>query len=313
MVSYAPIIQSLNNSIFYKTNSHIDVLRLDLLHPEISGNKWFKLKYNLLEANEKGVHTILTFGGAFSNHIAATAAACKLASFKSIGVIRGEQNAYLNSTLHKAKRDGMHLHFITRGDYKLKHTPFFQEKLMQQFGSFYLIPEGGDNNLGIKGCMEIVSPQVQYDYILCACGTGTTYAGIVASVAPSTKVIGISVLKGENNLPKDVVKKLNALFPEKKTFSIASSFPERHIIDTNIISNAFAFNGYAKYHPTLIEFKKEFETQTRIPLDYIYTIKLFYAMAELHKQNYFPKNSKILIIHSGGLQGNEGFEIMNKL
>lgn len=255
------------------------MLRLDLIHPQISGNKWFKLKYNLEEAKKQGIDTILTFGGAFSNHIHATAVACQQFGFKSIGVIRGEKESESNSTLSEAKKYGMELYFVSREDYKRKSEEDFISELKNKFGSFYLIPEGGDNLLGEKGCEEILPKENNFDFIFCACGTGTTFKGIQKSLKPNQKLIGISVLKGEGLL---------------------NSNP-------NIIDD-YHFGGYAKHTQQLLNFKYKFESENEIPLDYVYTAKLFFAVQDLISKNKIAANSKVLIIHSGGLQGNAGYE-----
>lgn len=277
MLNYNPIIQKINSDLFSEKKVDVSVLRLDLIHPHISGNKWFKLKYNLEEAKRLGHDTILTFGGAFSNHIHATAVACKQAGFKSIGVIRGEPSAIGNYTLSDAAANGMQLFFVSREDYNKKQDAGFIQSLNERFGNFYLVPEGGDNELGAKGCEEILPMQNDFDIILCACGTGTTLKGISNSLKPSQKIIGISVLKGVGDL------------------------------NTNANVNAeYHFGGYAKHTNELLVFKKGFEAQTQIPLDYVYTSKLFYGATDLIRSGSIE--GKILIVHSGGLQGNRGYE-----
>ncbi len=274
LLEYTPIIQKINLG-----GREVSVLRLDLIHPQISGNKWFKLKYNLEEATKQGLDTILTFGGTFSNHIHATAAACELAGLKSIGIIRGEKESENNSTLTEAKKSGMQLHFVSREEYKQKESLVFIEGLKNKFGNFYLIPEGGNNKLGEKGCREILTKENNFDIIFCACGTGTTFRGIQKSLKENQKLIGISVLKGEGELN-----------------SHGEIIPGYH------------FGGYAKHTGELLEFKIKFEMESKIPLDYIYTAKLFFAVKDMISKNGIPVNSKVLVVHSGGLQGNEGYE-----
>jgi 1-aminocyclopropane-1-carboxylate deaminase len=278
-LEYDPVIQKINFG-----GREISVLRLDLIHPQISGNKWFKLKYNLEEAKKQGLDTILTFGGAFSNHIHATAAACKQFGFKSIGVIRGEKESGTNSTLSEAKKSGMQLHFVSREDYNRKIEKEFISELEKQFGNFYLIPEGGNNELGEKGCEEILPKENDFDIIFCACGTGTTFKGIQRALRQEQKLVGISVLKGE---------------PFGKLRMTA--------MDSKIIPD-YHFGGYARHTEELLRFKEEFELQTNIPLDYIYTAKLFFAVNDLISKDKIPVNKKILVIHTGGLQGNKGYE-----
>lgn len=275
MLSYHPIIDHLH----YKDH-RISVLRLDLLHPEISGNKWFKLKYNLEQARRENKGTLLTFGGAFSNHIAASAFACKEAGLNSIGIIRGEETAINNPTLSFARENGMELHFVSREVYKLKHTAAYLEHLEQQFPNCYIIPEGGDNALGEKGCEEILNSQTDpYTAVFCAYGTGTTFKGIARSLKPSQTLTGINVLK----------------------YEATTDLPRSSVL------NNYHFGGYAKHTRELLDFKDWFEKQFGIPLDYVYTAKLFFAVFDLVDQGKLDPAEKILVIHSGGLQGNEGY------
>lgn len=259
----------------------IGVLRLDKLHADVSGNKWFKLKYNLNQAQVENKNTILTFGGAYSNHIAATAAACKLAGLKSIGLIRGEELVALNSTLALAKQNGMQLVFVSREEYKQKNETLYLQNLQEQFPHAYSIPEGGDNALGQKGCEEILGEDCKlYHTVFCAHGTGTTFKGIAKSLNPHQKLTAINVLK----------------------YDAVSN------ITNATINNKYHFGGYAKHTTELLEFKKWFETTYHIPLDHVYTAKLFFAVFDLINQQLLPTSEKILIIHSGGLQGNIGYE-----
>ncbi len=275
MLSYKPII----DQISYK-GCRISVLRLDLLHSQISGNKWFKLKYNLEQAKHEHKDVILTFGGAFSNHIAATAFACKEAGFKSIGIIRGETTSAGNPTLSYAGENGMELHFISREEYKLKHETAYLKKLEQQFPNCYIIPEGGDNVLGQKGCEEILNIETDmYSSVFCAYGTGTTFKGIANSLQSHQTLTGVNVLNYEalTDLPRSV------------------------------ILNQYHFGGYARHTQDLLNFKTHFEKQFSIPLDYVYTVKLFFAVFNLIDQSTLNPDENILIVHSGGLQGNEGY------
>lgn len=294
-------------SIAFSPDHHCDVLRLDLLHPELGGNKWFKLKFNLDRARTENKNTLLTFGGAFSNHIAATAAAGRVCGFQTIGIIRGEESL-MNPTLGKAREDGMRLHFVSRSDYSRKDDHGFIVELHQRFGDFYLIPEGGNNAEGVRGCATIPDAAWDYDHVLCACGTATTYTGLLLSVSDRTVVTGISVLKGRNDLP-DAVNHLIAEWKLERIFSVkGNETTGGEKITEHSITNAYAFNGYAGMDPDLISFKRNFETHFDIPLDHIYTVKLFYAVQDLLKLEKISKGSRLLIVHSGGLQGNEGFE-----
>lgn len=276
MIEYKPII----NTITYN-GYQIGVLRLDLIHKEISGNKWFKLKYNLAQAKKVNKTTIITFGGAFSNHIAATALACKLNGLKSIGIIRGEETAVSNPTLSLAKQNGMELLFVSREEYSQKNDGGYMSRLRYMYPEAYIIPEGGDNLLGEKGCTEILTDDTNsYSYIFCAHGTGTTYRGISKSLQPHQELKVINVLN----------------------FEAIAQEPQ-----TNIL-NSYHFGGYAKHKPELLEFKTWFEENYHIELDYVYTAKLFFAAFDLMKNEKLDKQKSILIIHCGGLQGNQGYE-----
>lgn len=261
----------------------VAMLRLDKLDPEISGNKWFKLKYNLEAAKEQGKKHILTFGGAYSNHIAATAAACQLAGLACTGVIRGERPPVYGHTLQHAMDKGMQLEFISREDYR---------DCRQQYNASpdtYVIPEGGHNAAGARGCEEILSlfPTHHFTHMLCATGTGTTLAGLINSAAPHQTILGISVLKGAAYLEEEVRTLLHPGRPRQWQ-----------------LLHDFHGGGYAKVKPELIDFINTFYQETSIPTDIIYTGKLIKAFRELIHHGYFPDNSKILLIHTGGLQGN---------
>ncbi len=276
MLNDTPIITPLT----YEGYS-LSMLRLDLIDPEISGNKWFKLKLNLAKARELQKNSILTFGGAFSNHIAATAAACHRQGFQSIGLIRGEASSQSNATLSGAKQLGMQLLFVSREEYRQKEEVDYLEALARRFPNAYIIPEGGDNDLGQKGCEEILSKETQgFEHIFCAYGTGTTFKGIAKSLQPHQTLHGINVLK----------------------YEATSDLPQSSII------NNYHFGGYARHTQELLDFKSWFENTFHIPLDYVYTAKLGYAVFDLIKQGKIHKEEKILIIHSGGLQGNAGYE-----
>lgn len=269
--------------------------REDQIHPTVSGNKFRKLKYNLIEAKNNQKNNLLTFGGAFSNHIAATAAAGREYGIQTIGVIRGEEledKIDVNPTLAFAKAQGMQLHFISRETYKLKDTEAVINDLKKSFGDFYLLPEGGTNALAVKGCEEILTPQDDiFDYICAPVGTGGTLAGIINSSRPHQKVIGFSALKGD--FLENEVKKLTS----KTNWEI---------------TDAFCFGGYAKVNKELVDFINLFKSKTNIALDPIYTGKMLYGIFELVKSGFFPKNSRILAIHTGGLQGIHGMNMQLK-
>jgi 1-aminocyclopropane-1-carboxylate deaminase len=260
-----------------------DVLRLDKIHPLISGNKWFKLRYYLEEAKKLNKKTIATFGGAWSNHILATAAACKIQQLHSIGIIRGEEAAILSPTLAKAKEMGMQLFFIRRENYAQKKIPAEINK-----EEVYFINEGGYGSKGADGANTILDfcERENYTHFCCAAGTGTMLAGLIKNASVQQQITGISVLK--NNM--DLTPNTQSLLNEK-----ADNF--------QIIHN-YHFGGYAKYKPELITFMNTFYQQTQIPSDFVYTGKLFYAISDLIKNDFFKPGSRLLLIHSGGLQGN---------
>ena len=278
--------EEISLAILKQKKIRLFVKRIDKVHPFISGNKWYKLKYNLKAAKEKGFKTILTFGGAYSNHIAATAFAAQEKGFKSIGIIRGEEYLPLNSTLSFVVESGMELHYVSRTDYREKTTPDFLEKLKVQFGSFYFIPEGGTNELAIQGTAEILEANDSQDYICCAVGTGGTISGIVNSSVAKQKVLGFSAIKGSEQLEKDI-----SIWTNKENWKLL---------------NNYHFGGYTKISDELIEFITSFNKEHNIPLDAIYSGKMLFGILDLVKQDYFPKGSSILAIHTGGLQGNKG-------
>ncbi len=270
------------------------VYRLDLNHSHISGNKLYKLKYNLAEAKKQNKTTILTFGGAFSNHIAACAAAGKEYGFDTIGIIRGEKVAESNPTLKFAKECGMQLHFVSRELYQNKEE--LDKYVEEHFSSlnYYSIPEGGSNELGIIGCKEITKNiPIDFDYVCCACGTGSTITGIALSLKEHQHAIGFQVLKGENYIKREVEKWLSHFKSSEKKWEI---------------NEDFHFGGYAKLKPELLNFMLQFEKENSIQLDYIYTGKIMFGIIELIKTGKFKKGDKIIAIHTGGLQGNKGFE-----
>jgi 1-aminocyclopropane-1-carboxylate deaminase len=286
-------LQRIHDEITDKFGLNLYVLRTDLNHPFISGNKLFKLKYNLEEAKRQDKKSILTFGGAFSNHIAATAVAGKEYGFKTIGVIRGDKTDKLNPTLKFAVGQGMELHFVSREAYKNRNNPPFLNTLQHQYSYPYIIPEGGANEQGIKGCMEIKDyVAIPFDHICCPCGTGTTLAGIILSLKEEQNAIGFQVLKGENYIRNEVRSWLDRFQCNKNNWDI---------------NEQYHFGGYAKRTPELIEFTERFEKQHGIPLEFVYTGKMMFGIYDLIKKDYFPKGKTIIAVHTGGLQGNAGF------
>ncbi len=281
-------IQEISNKILRDRRISLFIKRIDQNHKYISGNKKYKLKYNFIQAKKEGYNCVLTFGGAFSNHIAATAYAAKKHKLNSIGIIRGEENKILNSTLHFAKSNGMILYYLSRKEYRLKHTEDVMNDLHKRFGNFYLIPEGGSNLLGVKGAYEILDVQDQYDFICCPVGTGGTISGIINKSHTHQKVLGFSALKSfEDSILFDIKNWVD----DKKNWELMMNYH---------------FGGYAKINQKLIDFVYDFKKQYSVPLDIIYTAKMFFGIIDLIQKEYFPKNCTILAIHTGGLQGNIG-------
>ena len=300
MISTWVPLQKINADFISALGIQLYVYRLDLNHKDISGNKLFKLHYNLLEAKKQnlptgqaGKKTILTFGGAFSNHIAATAAAGKEEGFNTIGIIRGEELAELNPTLKFAKACGMKLHFSSRTLYQNKEALYKEVKEKFANENYYLIPEGGSNELGIKGCEEITKNiPIDFDVICCPCGTGATFSGLTLSLKEHQHAIGFQVLKGEKYIQHEVENWLKHFKSTKKNWEI---------------NEDYHFGGYAKLKPNLLEFMLQFERENSIPLDYIYTGKMMFGIYDLIKKGKFKKGQTIIAIHTGGLQGNKGF------
>lgn len=266
-------------------HQRISIKRLDLIHPQISGNKFFKLKYNLLAARQQGFEKVLTFGGAYSNHIAATAFAAHKFGFQSLGMIRGEELAQrpLNPTLATAQQFGMQLEFISRNAYRQKDQPDFLQHLQQQYPDFYLIPEGGTNALAVQGCREILTAEdAQFDLICCAVGTGGTFAGLIEASQQHQQLLGFSALKGDF-----------------LTHEVAQLTTKRN---WRILDN-YCCGGYAKTTPELIQFIQTFEQRYNIPLEQVYTGKMLRGIFDLIDQDKIGPDQKILLIHTGGLQG----------
>ncbi len=271
----------------------LSIKREDTIHPLISGNKYRKLKYNLIWATAQEQTQLLTFGGAYSNHIAATAYAGKLHGFETVGVIRGEElkNKWSqNPTLRLAKEHGMQFYFVSREAYRNRNTLAFKTGLKKQYGDFYVLPEGGTNTLAVKGCEEILNDQDGgFDVICCSVGTGGTLAGLVNASRSHQRVLGFPALKGDFLL-NDIRK-----FAQKDNWQLISDYH---------------FGGYAKVNAELVHFSNDFKEKTAIQLEPIYTGKLFYGLLDLISKDFFDRGTSILAIHTGGLQGIKG---MNQL
>ena len=278
------IEQKINLPEFEDKGVNVFVKRDDLIHPFISGNKWRKLKYNHISFLDSGCKGIVTFGGAFSNHILATATFCAERKITCIGIIRGEEPKSMNHVLILAQLWGMKLQFVSREAYKNKQV--LEEYWKKQ--GYFIIPEGGENKDGVKGCEEIVTELTQtYDHIFCASGTGCTIAGIVRGVASQklkTHCHSVAVLK-QGEFIND---KVHEYVPDAENFTI---------------HNDYHFGGYAKTTPELLIFLRFLSTQTGILTDPVYTTKMFFALTDLIKKDYFKKGETILAIHTGGLMG----------
>lgn len=276
-------IQEVSNLLNKDLDLSLKILRLDQLHPIVSGNKWYKLQYHLKEALQQNKKRIITWGGAWSNHIVATAAACQSVRLQSLGIIRGERPVRLSHTLQEAEKLGMQFCFLTRENYQQRIIPV---GLLSQ--DDWEIPEGGYSALGAQGASTIANlfQSQDFTHVICAVGTGTMMAGILNAIPPSTQVIGIPVLKGSEAL-RQAVKRL--LVRPHENWCLLPGYE---------------WGGYAKHPQGLLDFMNQWYQETSIPTDIVYTGKLCFAVNELVKKNYFPKNSKLLIIHSGGLQGN---------
>ncbi|MFS4494451.1 1-aminocyclopropane-1-carboxylate deaminase/D-cysteine desulfhydrase [Maribacter sp. 2308TA10-17] len=281
--------QSVHLPILTEKQISLTIKREDLIHPFISGNKYRKLKYNIEAAKTQGCVTLLTFGGAFSNHIAATAYAGKVHDLQTIGVIRGEelsQKWKTNPTLKLASEHGMRFKFISRNAYRDKNSEEFRKELESEFGKFYLLPEGGSNKLAVKGCEEIVTAEdIEFDFVCSSVGTGGTLAGIITATKQNQRVLGFPALKG------DFLKEDIRNFTPKKNWELQTDYH---------------FGGYAKVSAELIHFINDFKMLTKIPLDPIYTGKMLYGILDLIKKDYFKPKTKILAVHTGGLQSIAG-------
>ena len=284
----------IKDEILDKMSVRLFIKRDDLIHPKVSGNKWRKLKYNLIEAKNSGYKGILTFGGAFSNHIYATAAAGKAMGLKMIGIIRGEEISD-NPTLNFAKSCGMDLQFVSRTEYRQRHEPEYLDEIKKENEDYYIIPEGGTNHLALKGVGEIVGELEQnYHIIACAVGTGGTLAGIINEMPTEAEALGFVVLKNVDYIKNDI----NNLIRQRSSDLEAKRWK---------LETEYHFSGYAKFKPELIDFINSFNLKHKILLDPVYTGKALFGIFDKVKNGEFKKGSSILFIHTGGLQGIVGF------
>lgn len=288
-------LQKLTSPLLTEKAVELYIKRDDLIHPHVQGNKWRKLKYNLLDARLNNYKTLLTFGGPFSNHIYAVAAAGKLFHFKTIGIIRGEEPVVKSDTLQFAADCGMELYYMDREMYRHKEEPEAIESLRVQIGDFYHIPEGGTNKLALEGVGEIIDEiDIDFDYICTACGTGGTLAGLVAALKGGKQLIGFSSLKGKDTLTEYVSQLVNDYCGQA--------------FGNFTINFNYHFGGYAKVSPELIAFIKDFKAQFDIQLEPVYTGKMFYGLFDMIRNGNFVKGSRIIALHTGGLQGLNGYK-----
>ncbi len=283
-------LQNISDPLFTKKGIEVWIKRDDLIHPYVMGNKWRKLKLNILHAKDNDHKGLVTFGGAYSNHIAATAAACAENGLSSVGIIRGEElTAESNSTLNTAHEQGMKLEFVTRSRYKALTQDIGQ--IRSDYPNYHIVPEGGSNHLAIEGCQDIVNEiSVPFDHIVTSVATGGTMAGLIKALKGQSNVIGILALKGEG-------------FHE----SFHLFLHQHDIHDENyMLSNDWHWGGYAKVPDELIDFINSTKNKIDILFDPIYTAKMYYAVLGLIKDNYFKRGSRIVLLHTGGLQGTSG-------
>jgi len=296
-------LQELHNALLLRKNIRLWIKRDDLIHPVIQGNKWRKLKYNIQEAQRTKKKYLLTFGGAYSNHIHATAAAGKYFGIKTIGIIRGEETQPLNPTLSYTRQCGMQLHFVDRKTYRSKEKllpelDFFSASQINLQEECYVIPEGGTNSFAIKGCEELAQEidyqmEIPPDFVALSCGTGGTIAGVISGLNDTAHALGFSALKGD------------FLTTEIQTLLKASNIP---LSKNNwTLQTDYHFGGYAKFDKKLIEFINTFKRDFDIQLDPLYTGKLMYGIFDLIQKGFFKNGSRIVVIHTGGLQGIAGF------
>ncbi len=280
----------LKSDLLSEKGIRLSVMRLDKIHPTVSGNKLFKLHFYVEACMASNHKTMLTFGGAYSNHLAATAFLCKEKGIKSIGIVRGEKPAILSHTLTQCKNDGMVLHFVSRNDYQNIETNNLTEQLKTTYGAFTYVPEGGFGNMGAKGAARIMDLLIDESTThICTCvGTATTLAGLTLNCREELNVIAVPVIKNMTDIENRIMQMTNNENRKKIT-----------------IFNDYHFGGYAKYNNELISFMNQFYTQFNIPTDFVYTAKMMYAIFDKIKKDAFNYGSTIVCLHTGGLQGND--------
>ncbi|MEL0647316.1 pyridoxal-phosphate dependent enzyme [Pseudoalteromonas agarivorans] len=285
-------IQHIDSLFLKKKNIYLGVKRDDLLHPLISGNKWRKLKYNLTHMRKLNKTELLTFGGAFSNHIHACAAAGKEFNIKTHAIIRGPELDDNNPTIQFAKQCGMQLHVVNRIEYKLRQDEQYLTKLQARFPNAFILPEGGTNEHALLGCKELVHTLPEHDYLVCPTGSGGTLAGLIEGSEQSTQVLGIAVLKQAQYLIDDI-KKLSNKAKNQNNWQLLTDHHD---------------GGYGKFSSALWTFCQNMKHTYNLPLEPIYSGKMMYALWQLIEQDYFTPGSKIIAVHTGGLQGLNGLK-----
>ena len=278
--------EQITSSLLKENEIKLYVKRIDLIDKYISGNKWYKLKYNIESAINNSKKCVLTFGGAYSNHLLATAVIANKYKLKSIGLVRGEKKQNLNPILRLVQHYGMHIDYIPRSYYKMIDDKNIINDLKNIYGNFYLIPQGGTNNLGVIGAQEILTDLDNQNYICVPVATGGTISGIINSSNSEQKILGFKSLKGEGDLEENIKKYTNC--------------------NNWYLFDNYTFGGFAKYDIQLLNFIKNFDLKYSIKLDLIYTSKMMFGLFDLIQRGYFKRKSTILAIHTGGLQGNLG-------
>ncbi|TGE17186.1 1-aminocyclopropane-1-carboxylate deaminase/D-cysteine desulfhydrase [Hymenobacter elongatus] len=290
------LLQELHEPIAEQHGVQLLLLRDDLAHPELPGNKWRKLKYNLRAARAQGHDTLLTFGGAFSNHIAAVATAGRLQGFQTIGLIRGEATLPLNPTLTQATADGMHLHYLDRTTYRGAREPEVLQELLRPYGNPYVLPEGGTNALALPGCAELITEltaQTDFAAVAVACGTGGTLAGLLTGLGGQRAAIGVSALK-------------NGGFLRDEIHQLTQAAVGQRYANWELLTD-YHLGGYAQFSAELLGFIQGFQARHGVLLDPLYTGKLLYALLDQIRQGRFARGSTVVAVHTGGQQGWAGF------
>lgn len=283
-------IQKIDSQLLKNKNISVSIQRDDLIHPLISGNKWRKLKYNLANMQKLGKTELLTFGGAFSNHIHACAAAGKEFGLTTHAIIRGPELDSNNPTLEFAKQCGMKLHVVNRIEYRRRNDDDYLKSLQARFPSAYILPEGGTNSFALLGCAELAKSLPKHDYLICPTGSGGTLAGLIEGSEETTQIIGVAVLKQADYLKKEVGKLSNKA-DKQNNWQLLTDFHD---------------GGYGKFTPELWQFCQKMSDEHQLPLEPIYSGKMMYALWQLIEKDFFPTGSKIMAIHTGGMQGLNG-------